>query len=250
MGGLAHKLPPCSLARPRRRELAGAAYRNFSGRQNAFFVQCDTPAPLVSPGRDGDGGVVHRADAGRATLEWTKNVPTRAVAALDARLPTPGPPFLQPLRAAEAERRRTSRAANGGEGYGRQAAGAVIFTRARRRRLLHPPPRRAPPRQDGDRMMHVDGGLAGTSAAANVARLGATELPMIAVWANTDEAPTATAGRKPAVHYMTQGDGGSGASCSADRGERRRARRCSRRRTTTRRAGPRRGMSRCVFAFS
>ena len=66
---LAHKLPPMvQLARVRVDENFGLVqrYRNFLRcRQNAFFVQCDTPAlVLVSPGRDG-------AAAAALSAGWT-----------------------------------------------------------------------------------------------------------------------------------------------------------------------------------
>ena len=217
---LAHKLPPMvQLARVRVDENFGLVqrYRNFLRcRQNAFFVQCDTPAlVLVSPGRDGATAESYTGPMQAEQIyEWTKrsfSETRRAVAALDSRLADAAlRRFLQPPWAAEAERRRTSRAQRmEAEGYGRQPAKAVIFTsRAAADSLFT---RHLAARLRGKMAiatMHVDGGLAGTSAAANVARsAGVTELPAIAVWANTDEAPAATAGRKPAVHYMTQGDG-------------------------------------------
>ena len=95
---LAHKLPPMvQLARVRVDENFGLVqrYRNFLRcRQNAFFVQCDTPAlVLVSPGRDGATAESYTGPMQAEQIyEWTKrsfSETRRAVAALDSRLPTP-----------------------------------------------------------------------------------------------------------------------------------------------------------------
>ena len=154
-------------ARPRRRELrAGAAVPQLPPLPPERLLRpvrhAGARARLARPRRRDGGRTPGRCRPSKSTSgrsDLLGDAPRRRRARQPPRRRR-APPFLQPPWAAEAERRRTSRAQRmEAEGYGRQPAKAVIFTARRRRLALH---RHLAARLRGKMAiatMHVDGGL-------------------------------------------------------------------------------------------